>query len=239
MGVLPALFVFWVRRSVHEPPVWTARQAQSGPAGNPFGVIFGKALLYRTVIATLLATVVMFGYWGVFTWLPGFLSKPVTQGGAGMDIRSVSGWIIPTQFGAFFGYLSFGWISDRLGRRLAFILFMIAAAIIVPIYGQLGENHLALMLLGPVLGFCGHGYFSVFGAMLAELFPTRVRATGQGFTYNVGRGLGAFAPYTIGALAKMEGVGIGLALGLTSAFFLAGAVLIVLVPDTQGKTLES
>src|SRR5262249_6561446 len=159
-----------------------------------FAVLFAKPLVYRTVMATLLSTVVMFGYWGVFTWLPGFLGKPVDQGGAGMDTRSVSGWIIPTQLGAFFGYLSFGWISDRLGRRLPFILFMVAAAVIVPIYGRLGEYHLALMLLGPVLGFCGHGYFSVFGAMLAELFPTRVRATGQGLTYNVGRGLGAFAP---------------------------------------------
>jgi hypothetical protein len=74
--------------------------------------------------------------------------------------------------------------------------------------------------------------------MLAELFPTRVRATGQGLTYNVGRALGAFGPFTIGALAVVEGVGIGLALGVTSAFFLAGAVLILLVPETRGKQLE-
>ena len=94
------------------------------------------------------------------------------------------------------------------------------------------------MVLGPVLGFVGHGYFSLFGAFLAELFPTAVRATGQGLTYNVGRALGALAPFTIGALATIPEVGIGSALALTSAFFLAGAVLIFALPDTSGKSLE-
>jgi MFS family permease len=238
VGVAPALFALWIRRSVHEPPVWHAGRAAAPAVANPFKIIFGPGLRYRTIMATLLATVVMFAYWGVFTWLPGFLAKPVAQGGAGMDIRSVSGWIIPTQVGAFFGYLSFGFISDRLGRRTTFILFMLAAAILVPLYGQMAQHPIALLLVGPVLGYFGHGYFSIFGALLAELFPTRVRATAQGLTYNVGRGLGAFGPYTIGAVAQIEGVGIGLALGLTSAFFVAGALLILLVPDTHGRELE-
>jgi hypothetical protein len=95
-----------------------------------------------------------------------------------------------------------------------------------------------LLALGPFLGFVGHGYFSLFGALLAELFPTAVRASGQGFTYNVGRALSAAAPYTIGLVAKQPGVGIGLALALTSAFFLLGAALILALPDTSGKHLE-
>jgi hypothetical protein len=122
---------------------------------------------------------------------------------------------------------------------LTFIVYMVAAAVLVPLYGQLAQYPAALLAVGPLLGFFGHGYFSLFGAMLAELFPTAVRATGQGLTYNVGRGLGALAPFTIGAVAEMEGVGIGLALALTSAFFLAGAVLILLVPETRGKELEA
>lgn len=237
-GVAPALFVFWIRRTVKEPPLWTQAKEAAAPTESSFRVIFGPKYLYRTIAATLLATVVMFAYWGVFTWLPGFLGKPIEEGGAGMDVKSVTGWIIPTQLGAFFGYLSFGFIADRLGRRLTFILFMLASAVLVPLYGQMAQDPTALLLIGPLLGFCGHGYFSIFGSMLAELFPTRVRATGQGLTYNVGRGLGAFAPFTIGALAAVEGVGIGLALGFTSAFFIAGAVLILLVPDTRGQQLE-
>jgi putative sialic acid transporter len=251
IGALPALFVFWIRRAVPEPEMWAARNlppTRSASEGsplparrtgdNPFAAIFGRALLYRTIMATLLATVVMFAYWGVFTWLPGFLASPVDKGGAGLNTVSVTAWIIPTQLGAFVGYLSFGFISDRLGRRLTFILYMLAAAVLVPFYGQMAAYPTVLLATGPLLGFVGHGYFSLFGSLLSELFPTQVRATGQGLTYNVGRGLGAFGPYSIGLLAKTPGVGIGLALALTSAFFLAGAVLILLVPETRGKQLE-
>src|SRR5262249_37597124 len=236
VGVLPALFLVWIRRKVPEPAVWSARRQGSGTGGNPFAVIFGGTYLYRTMMATLLAAAVMFAYWGVFTWLPRFLGGPVEKGGAGMDTTSVTGWIVPTQLGAFCGFLSFGFISDRLGRRLSFILYMVAAAALVPLYGQLAHDPTGLMLVGPLLGFFGHGYFSLFGSMLSELFPTRVRATAQGFTYNVGRALGAVAPFTIGALAETQGI--GSALGLTSAFFAAGAILILLVPETRGKTLE-
>jgi hypothetical protein len=78
----------------------------------------------------------------------------------------------------------------------------------------------------------------MFGSFLAELFPTSVRATGQGLSYNMGRGLGALAPFTIGALATVPRIGIGSALALTSAFFLAGALLILALPDRSGQYLE-
>src|SRR5437870_2594841 len=105
-GVLPAFFILWVRRQVHEPAIWTARRQTQSTDANPFAVIFGRALLYRTLMATALAAAVMFGYWGVFTWLPNFLASPAAEGGAGLDIQDVTAWIIPTQLGAFFGYLS-------------------------------------------------------------------------------------------------------------------------------------
>jgi MFS family permease len=236
-GALPALIIIWVRKKIPEPEVWKERQAAVGPRSNPFVVLFGPALRGRTMLAILLTTAVQFGYWGLFFWLPGFLARPVDQGGAGMNILKSLGFFIPIQIGAYLGYLSFGFIADRIGRRVTFILFLSAAAIIVPVYGQMGSNRLVLMILGPVLGFVGHGYFSLFGVLLAELFPTEVRATGQGLTYNCGRALGALAPYTIGALATLPNVGIGSALALTSAFFLMGAVLVLFLPDTTGQEL--
>jgi MFS family permease len=237
-GSLPAFLVFWVRKAVKEPLAWSAQRSGARGEPNPFAVIFGRKLLPRTVSAILLSTAVMFAYWGVFTWLPAFLGTPVEEGGAGLDVQSVAGWVVPTQVGAFFGYLSFGFVSDRFGRRPTFAFYILAAAVLAPVYGSLARFPLALLALGPLLGFFGHGYFSVFGSLLAELFPTRVRATGQGLTYNAGRALGAFGPYTIGAAAQVEGVGIGLALALTSAFFAAGAALILLIPETRGKLLE-
>jgi MFS family permease len=235
-GALPALLVLWVRREVPEPAVWSGRRPGPGATTNPLAEILGRRLVGRTALAGALTASVMFAYWGLFTWLPGFLGSPVEEGGAGMSVVKSVGWIIPVQVGAFLGYLSFGFIADWIGRRPAFIAFLLGAAVLVPVYGQMAGRPEVLMALGPVLGFVGHGYFSLFGAMLGELFPTRVRATGQGFTYNVGRALSAFAPYTIGALATTEGI--GSALALTSAFFVAGAVLILLVPDTRGERLE-
>jgi putative sialic acid transporter len=243
LGVLPALFVIWVRRNVDEPAVWIAQREKNNPSrdgsrsseANTLVAIFSRAFIGRTLKASLLTSLVMFGYWGFSTWLPGFLATSTEEGGAGMSVVKSVAWIIPTQIGAFFGYLSFGFISDRIGRRPAVIGFLLAAAVLVPIYGYMARSPWALMATGPLLGFFSHGYFSVFGAMLSELFDTRMRATGQGFTYNVGRILGGLAPYTIGALALTRGL--GPALALTSAFFIAGALMILTLPETRGNQI--
>lgn len=238
VGVLPAFVTLWIRRRVPEPNRWTERGAPAAGV-NPFRVIFGRTLLVRTLLITLLGACAQFAYWGVFFWLPAFLSRPLDQGGAGMGVVGSLGWIIPVQIGAYFGYLTFGFIADRLGRRPTFILFMLAAALLVPIYGQMARSPVILLLLGPVLGYFGHGYFSMFGSFIAELFPTAVRATGQGTSYNIGRMAGAIAPYTIGAVATLPGIGIGLALGVTSAFFLLAAALIFTLPDRSGQELPA
>ena len=236
-GVLPAFLTIWIRRSVREPESWTRRRASPEAGRNPFAVIFGPQLIGRTLRIILLGSAVQFGYWGIFFWLPPFLARPIDQGGAGLDISSVW-WIIPVQIGAYLGYLTFGFIADRIGRRPAFVLFMVGAAVIVLLYGRMAARPDVLMLLGPVLGYFGSGYFSMFGSLVAELFPAAVRATGQGTSYNIGRMAGAVAPYTIGALATLPGIGIGLALGATSAFFLLAAVLIYTLPDRSGQALD-
>jgi MFS family permease len=239
VGVVPALFTLWVRRSVPEPVSWIERGAAAGERRNPFGVIFGPAYRTRTLPMIALNSAVQFGYWGVFFWLPGFLAKPVAQGGAGMTVVGSIPWILSIQIGAYCGYLSFGFIADRLGRRVTFILFMLTAAIVVPVYGQMARSPMTQMLLGPVFGYAAHGYFSLFGTFIAEIFPTAVRATRQGICYNLGRLAGAIAPYTIGALATVPTIGIVFALATTSVFFLATALLILTLPDRSGRPLDA
>jgi MFS family permease len=239
VGVLPALFTLWVRRNVQESRSWSARAATPKARANPFKVIFGRELLGRTILIILLGGATQFAYFGLFFWLPPFLARPVEQGGAGMGVVGSLQWIVLMQIGAYFGYLTFGFIADRLGRRRTFVLFMIAAAIIAPVYGRLAATSpTALLVLSPLLGYFGHGYFSMFGGFVAELYPTEVRATGQGTSYNLGRTLGAFAPYSVGVIATWPGVGIGLALTSTSLFFLLAAVLIFTLPDRSGQALE-
>jgi MFS family permease len=237
-GVVPAVFTIWIRRNVSESPSWTRERAKPVLRENPFKRIFGRELIGRTLRIIALGGAVQFAYWGLFFWLPQFLARPVAQGGAGVGLVGSLRWIVLAQVGAYFGYLTFGFIADRLGRRRTFVLFMISAAVIVPVYAQLARYPAALLVLSPLLGYFGHGYFSMFGGFVAELFPAAVRATGQGTSYNAGRMAGAIAPYTIGVVATLPGVGIGLALGVTSAFFLAAALLVFTLPDRAGQALE-
>ena len=236
-GLAPALLTFFIRAKVEEPKIWNAQEG----AKSSLGDLFKGGLGRRTMLATTLATAVLFGYWGLFTWLAGFLSAPAAQGGAGFSIVKTSGFLIAVQAGAFCGYLTFGWISDRIGRRPAFSGFVATAAVLSAIYGTApswaGENAgIALLVLGPLVGFFGTGFFSLFGSMLAELYPTRIRGTGQGFAYNCGRGLSALAPWMVGALADSHGL--GAALGLNAIFFLAGAIIVFTLPETRGTDLE-
>jgi len=138
------------------------------------------------------------------------------------------------QLGAFAGYVMFGWLADKIGRRPAFVFYVLAAAILTPIYGAT-RNEQTLLALGPAIGFTGTGFFSMFGAMLSELYPTGVRGAGLGFVYNIGRGCSALAPWTVGFFADHYGIGTSLA--LNSAFFALGAVLIFTLPETRNAKL--
>lgn len=226
VGVLPALLTLAIRRRLTEPPVWENRVA-----GARLKALFTGALGRTTLSATALTTSVLFGYWGLFTWLPSFLASSAEQGGAGLTLVRSSAWIIATQCGALGGYWTFGYLADRIGRRLTFLIYVLAAAAIIPVYGTRPS-----LALAPWVGWFGSGYFSLFGAMLAELYPTAIRATGQGFAYNFGRALAALAPWTVGALADRSGL--GAALALNSGFFLCAAALVFLLPETKGRPLE-
>jgi len=235
VGLLPALLAIWIQRKVHEPEVWMKRTKLM-----PIAALFQKPFLERTILATALTTSVLFAYWGLATWLPGFLSAPKSEGGAGLNILHTSAWIFTMQFGAFLGYVSFGWMADRFGRRPAFFIYVFAAAILTPIYGLTprwagASSEAWLLALGPLIGFCGTGFFALFGAMLAELYPTSIRGTAQGSVYNVGRGISALAPFAVGAIADRRGI--GAALALNSAFFLLGSLLIFTLPETKNTEL--
>ena len=218
LGVVPAFFTWWIRRNIPEPAVWKRLPA------SRVGELLRPPLRGRLVCLTALCCCLLFGYWGLFTWLPTYLSTPVGEGGAGLSIVKSSAWIVPMQVGAFFGYILFGFFADRVGRRPAFLTFVLTTAVLVPIYGVMGRSAITLLALGPLIGFFGHGYFSALGVIAAEMFPPHVRNTAQGFSYNVGRALAGFAPATVGAIADRRGI--GSALAMTSVCFLAGALLV-------------
>lgn len=232
LGLAPALLALWIRARIPEPEIW--RNTTPASRGN-WRLLLHPPLRGRAVAATSLCTVLLCAYWGLFTWVPAFLAGPRSEGGAGLGIVRSSLWIVLLQAGAFLGYALFGVLSDRIGRRPSVLAFVLIAAVLVPIYGGAARSQTTLLLLGPLVGFFGHGYFSVFGAMLAELFPSSIRGTAQGFCYNAGRAISAVAPWSVGALADRYGT--GAALGCTSVLFVAAAALITLLPETRGEAL--
>jgi MFS family permease len=182
-----------------------------------------------------MATALLFAYWGLFTWVPTYLASAVEKGGAGLSVVKSLGWIACMQGGALLGYVSFGFLADRWGRKPTFAAFVLGAAAVVPLFGLSARSETTLLLLSPLVGFFGHGYFSMFGALLSELFPSDVRGSAQGLCYNVGRAASALAPWAIGALADRHGI--GTALTVVSLFYLAGAVLVRGLPETRGTEL--
>jgi MFS family permease len=237
LGVLPALLVFWIQRRVPEPELWLRSRETAGTLDKARGTAGMWQTAYRRniLIATSANAATMFAWWGLFTWIPAFLSLPVDKGGAGLDIVKTSTWIIFMQTGTWLGYVCFGFISDRIGRRVTYVSYIFTAAALVPVYASV-RDPLILLLLGPLVGFFGTGHFSGFGAITAEIFPTVVRARAQGLTYNFGRGISALAPYIVGSIGAERGL--GSAFLLTSGGFLLAGVVALRLPETLGRELR-
>jgi MFS family permease len=234
VGVLPALFVLWVRRGVEEPELWRTR-ARTAAARGRLRDIFGRDVVRFTVALTLMNSCTMFGWWALNSWVPAYLRLSPDKGGIGLSSSTMSLFVIAMQVGMWFGYVTFGFVADAIGRRRAYVTYLLIAAALLPTYGVL-RAPAALLLLGPFVAFFGTGYFSGFGALTAEIYPTMIRATAQGFTYNIGRVASALAPFTIGTLAATRGF--ALAFSLTGAAFLLAAIAWIWIPETKGRELR-
>jgi len=234
VGILPAFFTLWVQRRVKEPAIWTiSAKSSAGSAG--FLTIFRSGIGRLTVILTLMNTCTLFAWWGFNLWLPSYLKSSPAQGGAGLSGATTTSYLFVMQAGMWVGYVTFGFISDRIGRKAAYVSYLLAAAVLLAIYVTV-RNPMLLLVLGPCVAFAATGYFSGFGAVTAEIYPTAVRATAQGFTYNIGRLASAAAPYLVGTLADTRGF--GQALLVCSAAFLLAAMFWIWIPETKGRALS-
>jgi MFS family permease len=235
-GALPALLVLWIRRRVHDAPEATAVREQNAQKGS-FAAIFkprtteAPGLLRTTVFAGLLSTGVQGGYYTLATWVPTYLKTE-----RGLSVVGTGGYLTFLISGAFLGYLTGGYLTDALGRRRNIWLFALLSAICILVYTHIpnGANTL-LLVLGFPLGFCMSAIFSGFGSYLSELYPTALRGTGQGFTYNTGRAVGAVFPTLVGFLADSWGVGGALVFGAIG--YGIAALALLGLPETRGKEL--
>ena len=175
----------------------------------------------------------MFAWWGLFTWMPPYLSLPVSQGGRGFGVMGTTTLLVVLNlFGMFPGYASFGWVADHLGRRKAFLLYSLTAALLIPLYAA-ARSPAMLMGLGTLVAFFGTGIFSGSGIMGSEIFPTSVRARALGFTYNGARTMSSVAPLVIGRVGQMKGL--GWAFYLCAAGYLMAALTDDAIAGDAGK----
>jgi MFS family permease len=231
-GIVPALFTIWIRRHVREPEMWSKARTTPSPAGGVGS--WPSGLLRLSAVLTVMNAATMFAWWGLNLWVPSYLALPVDRGGIGLSTETMSFFVIAMQVGMWFGYVTFGFVSDAFGRKPTYVIYLLLAAALVWTYGATSRP-LVLLLLGPFVAFFGTGYFSGFGAIASEIYPTAIRATAMGVTYNVGRLLSAVAPLVVGTLAQSSGF--GAAFTLTAGAFLVAAVLWVGIPETRGRQL--
>jgi len=234
VGIVPALFTVWIQQRVEEPEIWKlSGRATAAPRGS-LSAIFARPIGPVTLAITAMNACTLFAWWGLNSWVPAYLSLPTSQGGIGLSSSTMSWFVIVMQVGMWLGYISFGFIADAVGRKRAYVAFIAVAAVLLPIYGFL-RAPAALLALGPAVAFFGTGYYSGFGALTAELYPTSVRATAQGFCYNTGRLASALAPFVVGSLATTRGF--GAAFLVTGAVFLLALVAWIWIPETANREL--
>lgn len=231
VGILPALMVFYIRRNVPEPEVYSATQTKARELGSNFLEIFSPNLLRTTVLTSLMVTGMMAGYFATFFWLPTFLK---TERGLSVLNTGFYGFVVI--LGSFVGYLAAAYASDHLGRKKTFIVFAVGSATIAVTYTMLPIDNTLMLFLGFPLGFFVSGNFSGCGPYLTELYPSRVRGSGQGFAYNFGRGMSAFSTPLVGYLSGSITLGRGIGLVAVSGFALV-VLIILLLPETRGKQL--
>lgn len=235
VGVLPALVTLWIRKSVPESAMWKHQQDQAA-ASAPFSEVFSPALRKQTIFLLLLNIFGLFAWWGLFSWMPPYLTLPVEKGGRGLSMMNTTTLLVTLNLvGMFPGYLCYGWFADKLGRKRSLILYTLCAAGLIPLYAA-ARTPWIILVLGALVGFFGTGFFAGSGIIGSELFPTRVRARALGFTYNGARALSCVAPYTIGWVGDKKGL--SAAFLLCAIAFVLTAVMATQLPETKGKNLE-
>jgi MFS family permease len=238
IGLAPALLAVYVRKHVQEPEIFRESQAlrTTHPASEThpnlaFLKIFSPEILRITALASIVALGAQGGYYAINTWLPLYLNA------RGLNVTHTGGYLLVVILGSFTGYLVSAHLADRLGRKLTLVLFAALSALTVFLYTIVPISNTATLLLGFPLGFFPSGAFSPMGAFFTELFPTAIRGSAQGFSYNLGRGVGALFPALVGYFAIHMRLGHAIAMFAVTAYLLM-ILGVLLLPETRGADLE-
>lgn len=227
IGILPAVLAFWIQGHVHEPDVFARRRTK---ARGHFLEIFAPAMLRTTLLASLVALGAQGGYYAVNTFLPLYLNA------RGLSVISTGGYLLIVIAGSFAGYLTSAHLTDRIGRKRTLVLFAAGSLVAIAAYAMLPLGNEATLVLGFPVGFFPSGSFSPMGSFFTELFPTALRGSGQGFSYNSGRAVGALFPTLVGYFSARVPLGWAIAMFAAAAYAVM-VVAVLLLPETGARGL--
>ncbi|MEN7526853.1 MULTISPECIES: MFS transporter [unclassified Cupriavidus] len=238
LGILPALVVVYLRRNLEEPEVFLKSRAERAAEGRVSAMadlsrVFRRPLLRKTLLCSLLSGGMLGAYYAIATWLPTFLKTE-----RGLSVFGTSSYLAVTILGSLVGYVAGAYATDRWGRRLTYIAFAAGAFVMAMIYMVIPVSNTSMLFLGFPLGVLMQGVFSGIGATISESYPSAVRATGYGVSYNLGRVIGSFFPLAVGWLNSGR---TSLALAIAMVAGVGYAVVIVsaaLLPETSGIDLN-
>lgn len=231
IGLLPALLAVWIQRHVEEPELFeSSRRAHSANPARFLG-IFSPPILRTTLLASLVALGAQGGYYAVNTFLPLYLNA------RGLSVTSTGAYLMVVILGSFCGYLLSAHLTDWIGRKWSLALFAAGSFVSIAAYTVFPLSNHATMLLGFPLGFFPSGSFSPMGSFFTELFPTALRGSGQGFSYNLGRGVGALFPAFVGYFSARMPLGWAIAI-FAGAAYLVMVLSVLALPETGGRDLR-
>ncbi|WP_206603760.1 MFS transporter [Bifidobacterium callitrichidarum] len=231
IGIVPAIVAILIRVFVPEPPLYLKHRQTAKEHGSIRQLFSTPERVRFSIAIIILCTVQNCGYFGIMTWLPSYLNTELN-----LSLTSTGIWTAVTVLGMMLGISVFGFLADHLGRRPAFWIFQIGAAIMVVVYSQLKDPN-ALLIGGFFMGMFANGMIGGYGALISELFPTELRATAQTALYNTGRFIGGgLGPVVIAAIAT--GHGFGFALATIASIYIIAFITMFFIPEKKGAALE-
>ena len=253
-GVIPAVLIAFIWREVPESERWqnasrrrddarkriksnqaAASQEDRKLTAFTFVGLFQPPWRRNTIVATVMSFAATVGFWGTQTWIPARAAE-LAKAGHANPVQVISIAIIILNCAAVVGLLMFAWLTELIGRRPAFAVACIGNMIVLPIIFLTPKDYQTLFMLLPLMGLFTNGILGVFTPYFPELFPTRLRATGVGFAFNIARIFAAVGPFIAGSLVVFFG-GIPKSGAIMAASYAIGLIAVFFAPETRGKPL--
>jgi MFS family permease len=244
-GAAPTLVTLFIRLFVREPARWIAARdrsrdaARTGVADHALSTLiacFGPGIRRRTIVGLLVAVSMMLGAFSGATLLP-ILIRDLAAGDARLAVSVTSRCFMLINVGAVLGYVALIWLNEAIGRRRSYFIMAFGGAAASLFMFTRIEAGDWLLWFAPIYGFFVVGGFGTLAVYLPELFPTRIRATGQGFCWNAARVLTAAGPVAAGGIVGASG-SVHAAGAIAAAVYLIGLVAIWFGPETSGVPLQ-